>query len=73
MKGVVLVITAVILVFFLFSYYSYSKVKVNNANAEQFKKDLIEAVSTKKDFDIKDVARFRIEDKILKLKDTSMK
>lgn len=57
-KMIFLIIVALALVPFVYSYYNYSKIKVENNHAEQFSRDLIDVVDRKQDFNMKDVTRF---------------
>lgn len=57
-KMIFLIIAALALAPFVYSYYTYSQIKVGNDHAEQFSRDLIDVVDRKQDFNMKDVTRF---------------
>lgn len=59
MRKIVLLITVLILITSLiFSYYSYSKIKVSNRYANSFSKSLIQVVNEQKEFHMADVTEF---------------
>lgn len=58
MKKILLITLAVILGLFSYSYYSYSKIKVNNIYADEFSQHLIQVVLEQEEFDMTQVTKF---------------
>lgn len=58
LKKILFIILAVILGLFSYSYYSYSKIKVNNIYADEFSQHLIQVVLEQDEFDMTQVTKF---------------
>lgn len=57
-KLFLLIIVLLLLIPVIYSYYSYTGIKVNNKYADEFYYELINVVNQKKGFDMKEVTKF---------------
>ncbi|MCL6603650.1 MAG: hypothetical protein K6T94_12300 [Paenibacillus sp.] len=57
-KLFLLIIVVLLLIPVIYSYYSYTGIKVNNKYADEFYHDLINVVNQKNEFDMKEVTKF---------------
>ncbi|KGE16805.1 hypothetical protein [Paenibacillus wynnii] len=57
-KLFLLIIVVLLLIPVIYSYYSYTGIKVNNKYADEFDHDLINVVNQKNEFDMKEVTKF---------------